>query len=235
MFTRLLRRLAHATPAHCEVCRRWPSQPVCEGCRAEFAQPRHRCRLCALALPEGVPTCGRCLREPPPLDACRAAVSYGYPWAALVARYKFGGEAGWADTFAPLLLAVPGAPDAIAEADRLVPMPLSRERLALRGFNQAHELARRLSPAKADAQLAIRLRDTPAQASLDRAARQANVRSAFALEPARAAQVRGRRVLLVDDVMTSGASIFAAAHALRSAGCAEVGAIVVARTDEPVH
>ncbi len=122
--------------------------------------------------------------------------------------------------------------ECLAAADRVIPMPLSRERLAARGFNQAHELARRLAPGRVDATLALRLRDTPAQARLDRDARLANMRRAFALEPARAHEVRERRIVLVDDVMTSGASLFALARVFREAGAAHVAAVVLARTEE---
>jgi ComF family protein len=228
----LVRGLSQATPARCEVCRAWPSVPVCPACTASFAAARHRCTRCALAVPDTVVLCGRCLRDPPPLDACHAAVSYGYPWSGLVGRFKFGGEPGWADTFAALLLRDAAARSLVADARWLVPMPLSRQRLASRGFNQAHELARRLAPAKADPALAVRLVDTPAQVALDLPARQANVRGAFALEPARAADVRGQTVLLVDDVMTTGASLFALAQVMREAGAASVSALVLARTED---
>lgn len=232
MFRQLVRGLAAATAAQCEVCRAWPGGPLCDACLAQFAAPRVRCSRCALALPHGVSTCGRCLREGSPLDACHAAVSYGYPWSGLIGRFKFSGQAGWAGTFSRLLLASPAVQQCVAAADRLVPMPLAPARLATRGFNQAHEIARRLSPAKADAGLALRLRETPPQAELERAARLANVRQAFALEPARAHEVRGLRIALVDDVMTSGASLHALAGVFRAAGAAEVSAVVVARTED---
>jgi predicted amidophosphoribosyltransferase len=86
-----------------------------------------------------------------------------------------------------------------------------------------------------DGTLLLRVRDTPAQSALDRAARHANVKGAFALDPLRAAEVRGKRIVLVDDVMTSGASLHAAAQVLREAGSARVTAVVLARTDEPGH
>ncbi|WP_427913754.1 phosphoribosyltransferase family protein [Ramlibacter sp. MMS24-I3-19] len=232
MWAQLARGIARAAPARCEVCRAWPARPVCAACEARFAATRHRCRTCALAIPEGVDRCGRCLRRPPPLDACHAAVSYGYPWATLVGRFKFGDEAGWAGTFSDLLLRDTMLRDRIADARWVVAMPLSRERLAHRGFNQAHELARRLAPAKADASLVVRVRDTASQAELDHDSRQANVRRAFALEPARAASVHGQRVLLVDDVMTTGASLFALAHVFREAGASDVAAAVFARTED---
>lgn len=232
MFRELVRTLSRATPAQCEVCRAWPARPLCDACLGTFAAPRQRCHRCALALPAGQSLCGRCLRSLPPLDACHAAVSYGYPWSALVGRFKFSGEAGWADSFATLLARDPEVRAAIAAARWLLPMPLSRERLAARGFNQAHELARRLAPHKCDSGLALRLRDTPAQSQLHLGQRLANVRNAFALDPARAAAVRGQPVLLVDDVMTTGASLFALARVVREAGAAWVGALVLARTEE---
>jgi ComF family protein len=160
-------------------------------------------------------------------------VSYGYPWAGLIGRYKFGNQPGWADTFAGLLATNAGVRRCVDAARWLVPMPLSTQRLAERGFNQANELARRLDRGKTDTGLALRLRDTAPQAELDRAARLANVRQAFALEPARAHEVRGQDVVLVDDVMTSGASLFSLANVFRSAGAATVSAVVLARTEEP--
>lgn len=222
-----------SVPSRCSVCGRWPAQSVCASCRARFAPPQARCGRCALPVAAGVQTCGACLRAPPPLDACHAGVAYGYPWAQLLARYKFQDDPGWALLFAELLRARPGVQEELAQADALIPMPLAPERLAQRGFNQALELARRLAPGKADAHLLLRVRDTPPQVALGRAEREANVRGAFAAEPTRQPELRGKRLVVVDDVMTSGASVHAAAAALRAAGAARVSALVAARTDVP--
>lgn len=225
--------LKAATPGQCAVCRGWPAQPVCEACIVRFAQPQPRCLTCALPAPAGVSQCGRCLREPPPLDRCLAAVSYSYPWSGLVTQFKFHGQPGWAGPLAALMRSAPWVEPALEAADNVLPMPLSRERLAERGFNQALELARALAPGKLRSDLLLRVRNTPAQAELGLAARLRNVKGAFAVEPLQAAQVRGRRLVVVDDVMTSGASLFAAAAALRQAGALQITAIVLARTDEP--
>lgn len=233
MFRQLFEGLAAAVPGQCAVCRAWPAQPVCEACVARFAQPRARCRRCALPVAQGVAECGRCLAAPPALDACHAALSYEYPWSTLVARYKFGGEAGWAACFATLMRSAPWVEPALEQADVVLPMPLSRERLAERGFNQALMLARSLAPGKCDPALLLRVRHTQAQSGLDLKERLRNVQGAFAVEPLRQAAVRGRHIALVDDVMTSGASLFSAAQALRLAGAARVTALVLARTDEP--
>jgi ComF family protein len=226
-------RLKAATPAQCAVCHGWPAQPLCEACVVRFAQPQPRCLGCALPVPPGVERCGRCLREPPPLDRCLAAVSYGYPWSGLITQFKFHGQPGWAGPLAALMRSAPWVEPALEEVDQVLPMPLSRERLAERGFNQALELARALAPAKVRPDLLLRVRNTSAQAELGLAARLRNVKGAFAVEPLRVAQVRGQRIVLVDDVMTSGASLFAAAQALRQAGAQHITAIVLARTDEP--
>jgi ComF family protein len=225
--------LKAATPGQCAVCHAWPAQPVCEACVVRFAQPQPRCLTCALPVPGGVSHCGRCLREPPPLDRCLAAVSYGYPWSALVTQFKFHGQPGWAGPLAALMRSAPWVEPAIEQADHVLPMPLSHERLAERGFNQALELARALAPGKVRSDLLLRVRHTTAQAELGLVARLRNVSGAFAVEPLLAAQVRGQRLVVIDDVMTSGASLFAAATALRQAGAAHITAIVLARTDEP--
>ena len=225
--------LSWRVPGRCAVCHRWPAQPVCEPCVSRFAQPLSRCLRCALPLAGTSRVCGRCMANPPPLDACHAAVSYEYPWSGLVTRFKFHGEAGWARPLAMLMRSAPWVEPALDEADVLLPMPLAPSRLAERGFNQALELARALDAGKADATLLLRVRETTAQADLDRQARLANVKHAFAVEPLRASQARGKHVVLVDDVMTSGASLHAAALALRQAGAAHITALVFARTDEP--
>lgn len=233
MLRQLLEGLAAAAPSQCEVCRAWPARPVCEPCVARFAQPQPRCRRCALPVPGGASECGHCLRQPPPLDACHAAVSYGYPWSALIGRFKFHGQPGWAAPFATLMRSTPWVEPALEAADLVLPMPLSPQRLAERGFNQALELARHLAPAKTDAALLLRIRDTAPQTALDRQARALNVSQAFAVEPTQQARVHGRSLALIDDVMTSGASLFSAARALKEAGAQRVTALVLARTDEP--
>ncbi|RYF13525.1 MAG: ComF family protein [Comamonadaceae bacterium] len=227
-----LQRWMPEPPARCAVCGAWPARPLCEGCAARFGQAAHRCRRCALPLPAGVETCGACLREPPPLEACLAAVSYAYPWSGLVARFKFSGQPGWAGEFARRMAAIPGCTEELAHADMLLPMPLAPRRLAQRGFNQALLLARALDRPRTQARLLLRLRETGSQTALDRQARQANVGGAFGLDPLRARELRGAAVLLVDDVMTSGASLHAAARAVREAGASRVAAVVLARTGE---
>ena len=227
---RALTALANRLPSQCAVCHAWPAQRLCDACRAQFAPRLARCATCACSVPQGVAQCGQCLLHPPPLDACLAAVSYGYPWAHLLTQFKFHADPGWAAALAGLMQQMPGAQAALAQADLVLPVPLSPGRLRQRGYNQALLLARRLDGARVHAQMLLRTRDAEAQSHLTRAERLRNLRGAFALDPLQARQVAGRRVLLVDDVMTTGATLHAAAAPLREAGARHITAMVLART-----
>ena len=220
-------------PSQCAVCRAWPAHTVCTACVTRFAPAQARCDTCALPVAPDISRCGGCLLHPPPLDACRSAVAYAWPWAALIARLKFQQDIGLAGALAGLLRRTPGVTEALAQADWLLPMPLAPARLAERGYNPALLLARRLPPARCLTDGLRRVRDTPPQRGLTRAERQRNVRGAFAVNPAHAAALHGRRVVLVDDVMTTGASLHEAARTLRAAGVAHITALALARTDLP--
>lgn len=116
-------------------------------------------------------------------------------------------------------------------------MPLAPQRLQTRGFNQAWELAHAIhkkshSQAGLDAFLLLRIKHTRAQSELKRSERLGNVHEAFVVDPLRQAQLKDTHVVLVDDVMTSGASLYTAAKTLRAAGVAKVSALVVARTEQ---
>ena len=217
-------------PSQCAVCHAWPAQRVCSACVARFSQPQQRCTTCALQVPDGVVQCGACVRAPPLLDLCLVAVDYGYPWAQAIAQFKFQGDPGWAATLASLLRQTPGTEAALAAADWVLPVPLASDRLRERGFNQALQLARQLAPHKTQAQWLLRVRSTPVQHTLLRAQRLRNLAGAFAVEPLRQQQMAGGRAVLVDDVMTTGATLHAAAAALRAAGVVHTTALCIART-----
>ena len=231
MFSAWIKGLADALPSQCMVCHAWPSQSICEACVNHFAQPKERCLSCALAVPAGVQQCGGCIRNAPPLDRCLAAVSYDYPWIDLVVGYKFHQHPGRASAFALLLRSTPWVEPALESADLVLPMPLSRARLRTRGYNQALLLARQLAPRKTEHRVLLRIKDTPPQSSLNRRERLDSLNQAFAVDPLRHGQVKGARLVLVDDVMTSGATLFAAARVLRAAGAAHITGLVIARTE----
>ena len=222
-------------PSRCAVCSGWSGGRLCTTCLERFAAPRARCARCAIAVHSSVSLCADCLRSPPPFDAAVAAVDYAFPWADVVAAFKFAQGLDRAGALAALL-AQAVARDGVPQVDLVVPVPLAPQRLAERGYNQAWELARRLARhlgARADATLLRRLVETPHVADLPRDARAAVVRGAFAVDPRRSGGVRGQRIALVDDVMTTGATLAEAARVLQHAGAAEVHAWVLARTPAP--
>lgn len=231
MFVELIKGMLGVLPSQCLVCRAWPSGALCEACVSRFAQPQTRCARCALPVSSGVICCGVCLKNPPPLDACLAAVSYGYPWAGLIVDYKFNQWVGRASAFGLLLHSTPWVEPALEAADWVLPMPLSAQRLKTRGFNQALVLAQHIAPHKINPSLLLRIKDTPPQSTLHRQERLISVQDAFAVDPLHFAKIKGARLVLVDDVMTSGASLFAAAAVLRAAGAAHITGLVLARTE----
>lgn len=225
-------------PGPCEICRRWSSPSVCADCHERFAPAVLRCRSCGLTLGSDAVACGRCLRTPPPYALCCCAVDYRFPWDGLLAQFKFGNRPELATALCSLLVPAlrPGLLDAtVPRPAAVLPVPLSPRRLAERGYNQSWELARRLARAlqlPANAQVLRRTRDTPAQMSLTRAQRQSNLAGAFSVDRVAAGAFAGQTVALVDDVMTTGATLAEAATVLRQAGAAAVQVWVVARTPD---
>jgi ComF family protein len=212
-------------PGQCEVCRRWQDRRLCLDCAPPADGPR--CTGCGLRLAAAGLRCGTCLAEPLPFDACRCAVDYAAPWDRLLIAFKYHGRVDLADALAERLAAA--VPE--ATVDLVLPVPLARERLAERGYNQAWELARRVARAQrrpADATVLERALLRAPQAGLGRAERRRNLQGAFRV--ARPERIAGRRVALVDDVLTTGATAAEAALALRAAGAAAVEVWALART-----
>jgi ComF family protein len=231
MFRQLLKGLSGRLPSQCAVCHAWPSRPVCDDCVQRFGQPVPRCPTCALPALTGMRQCGACITNPPPIDQALAAVTYDFPWSSLMAQFKFQEHTGWAGSFAILMRSAPWVEPALERADCLLPMPLSPTRLQQRGFNQAMLLARALEPGKVRADILLRVKETQPQSSLPRNERLLAVQGAYALEPQRVPDVHGKRIVVIDDVMTTGASLHAAATVLRRAGAAHITALVFARTE----
>lgn len=233
---RLTTRLAERLPADCRICRQWSAGGLCPDCTRRFCTQRLRCLRCGLGLPEvagSAPVCGDCLGEPPAWQRAVCAEDYAFPWSGLITEYKFHADVALADLLSDRLAAalrqIPGA----LEVDLLLPVPLSTQRLQERGFNQAWELTRRLAAAfrlNAEANLLQRPIDTAHQVDLSVQDRARNLRGAFMVVPGRRQAVDGRRVALVDDVMTTGATFREATRALREAGALAVDVWAVART-----
>ena len=216
----------------CAVCHAWNRERICAACLRLYVPAQTRCQRCGLSLASGQAICGRCLSEPPPLAATHIAFDYAFPWDALLQRFKFRAGLELQQALAERLL------DAVQSAERpdlILPVPLSDKHLRERGYNQAQLLAEPVARGLAlpcPNGCLLRVRDSAQQAMLDRAARIKNVKGVFAVDPLRVAELRGRHVAVVDDVMTSGATVFEIGRVLLAAGAASVQAWVLARTPE---
>ncbi len=203
---------------------------VCEACaRALPNRPPSACPRCGLPGLDGG-CCAACEREKPAYDATLALYDFVFPVDAMVHALKYRHRLSMASFFGAALAA--RAQDFGAQADLILPMPLHPRRLAERGFNQAVELARPLARVRGlPLGLAVvsKLRDIPAQAGLDREARLRNPRGAFECD----VSLQGQRVIVVDDVMTTGATLGELARTLKRQGASWVGNVVVARTPAP--
>lgn len=222
-------------PTLCGLCQGWAWSRLCVDCVSSRAPWQPRCRHCALPVPAAVTVCGRCVQHPPAFDAAVAALDYAHPWDGVLTRFKFHAGLDLADALAERLLDAARRSGA-ADPGLLLPAPLSPERLRERGYNQAWELARRLArrlQRPTSAQWLLRVRHTARQSELPLGDRAANVRHAFAVEPARRAELKGRTVTLVDDVMTTGATADEMARVLKAAGAQQVQVWVLARTPPP--
>jgi ComF family protein len=206
----------------CFLCRGAARELLCGACDADLprlAQPL--CPRCALESPRGE-LCGRCLSQAPAYDATQAALAYEFPADALVQALKFRGELA----LAPLLAALLAERVRAQGVDMVVPVPLSAERLRRRGYNQAVEIARHVPGGRLELALCERTRDAPPQTELPYDARQRNVRGAFRCTRS----LDGATVAVVDDVMTTGATLDEIARTLKGAGAQRVVNWVVART-----
>jgi ComF family protein len=186
--------------------------------------------------------CSRCIRRPPAFVAARAAGVYEGALMQVIHLLKYGGKIQLARPLGRLLYETFRHCGAMAEVDLVVPVPLHRRRFRQRGFNQAYLLVREWprwsrSPEGGGRSVVVarkalvRRRATAPQTGLGRRQRQANLKNAFAPGPdAVVGQVRGRHVLLVDDVFTTGATVEACARVLLDAGAQAVTVLTVART-----
>jgi ComF family protein len=196
---------------------------LCPGCAAELpALPAH-CPRCATPIPGGA-LCGDCLIRPPAFDHTTALWRYEFPCDRMIQALKYHARLALAGFFAGMLASKP-----LARVDLIVPMPLHPTRLAGRGFNQAVEIARplsRLIAIPAELHGARRVKNTVPQTDLPYEERAKNVRGTFAC----GLDLSGLAIAIVDDVMTTGATLNELARTLKLAGAARVENWVIART-----
>jgi len=243
----MIRSLSHAgsrlanlvLPHQCVICRRFAeSTGLCADCwggLSPIAAPV--CRRCGLPLGHTLsdPVCAGCFTNPPPLARIRAGLHYNDTSRQMILAFKHG-DALQLNPFLSTLL----VRDFTALADEhtlVVPVPLHRRRYWQRRYNQSAELARHLCRTAIRGHFAptvlARRRATVSQGGLSRAQRRRNLSGAFAVPPEARAGLAGRDVLLIDDVMTTGATLFEAARCLTRAGSGDVSALVLARVARP--
>jgi len=196
--------------------------PVCDGCGLAMAYAE-----------AAVERCPACQAKPKAFQRCRAACIYDEHSRELILKLKHADRTDLAGLFARWLSRA-GA-DLLDEADAIVPVPVHRSRMLSRRYNQVAEIARPLARMAALAYLPdalIRKRDTDSQGGKSATGRRRNVAAAFAVPEARRHRVVGRRIVLIDDVLTTGATAEGCARALLAAGAASVTLSVVARVTE---
>jgi ComF family protein len=224
-------------PPLCLVCRQPVSDAggLCASCWSaiRFIGPPH-CEQCGLpfAFEQG-PLCGECLQRPPAFSRARAVMLYDDPGKTLILRFKHADRIHAAPALARWLARAGG--DLLPHSDVLVPVPLHWRRLFQRRYNQSALLAKALSRQTGLPWLPDtlrRVRATASQGGLGARQRRLNVRGAFAVPAALRARIAGKRALLIDDVLTTGATLDAAARALRRAGAADVFALALARVSK---
>ncbi|CAO3376816.1 ComF family protein [Azospirillum argentinense] len=179
---------------------------------------------------EGEPLCGACIAEPPLFARARAVLAYDDGSRPLVLGFKHGDRIHAAGAYGAWM-ARAGA-ELLADADLLAPVPLHRLRLFRRRYNQAALLAQaagRQAGRPVIPDLLVRRRSTPSQGGLDRSGRRRNVKGAFAVRPGLESRVAGKRIVLVDDVLTTGATLSECARVLLRAGAERVDALTLAR------
>lgn len=208
---------------HCLLCGASEAENIgiCQPCLNDLPwHPASSCPQCGLAS-NGL-TCGACLSQAPHFDSTHAVFTYAYPVDAMLQRFKYAEMLNLGHTFGQLL----AQSTASRNVDMIIPMPMHPKRTQERGFNQALEIARHLDKSKLDTHSAIRQKLTPPQASLPLKERVKNIKGAFAVN----ADLTGKRIAIVDDVMTSGASLNELAKTLKKAGAKHVECWVIART-----
>jgi len=218
-------------PATCLLCLD-PGQPprldLCRGCEGDLPRILSACPICATSVGNAGLPCDRCLERRPAFDGAFVPYRYEFPLVELIHRLKYGGQVANARILGTLLarrLAERGPP----AVDAIVPVPLHPSREVRRGYNQAAEIARfaaELLKLPVEERLAERIRNTEEQAALPAVVRRINVSGAFAI---RARRPIPASIAIVDDVLTTGATVAALAQAFRRAGCRRIEVWAVAR------
>ncbi|WP_459742369.1 phosphoribosyltransferase family protein [Pseudomonas sp. 3A(2025)] len=210
--------------------------PLCVPCEAELPWLNAQCLCCALPLPGFDGHCLDCTLKPPAFSQVIAPWEYRFVVDRLITRFKHQGQWPLGRLLAELMTHYlqHRFDEGLPRPDMLLPVPLARQRLRQRGFNQAAMLAGWMGHAlnlQVDEQQLLRIRETPSQQGLDAKARKRNLAGAFTLRDSDA--LRGKHLAIVDDVVTTGTTAQALAYLLMQAGAQRVDIYCLARTPAP--
>jgi ComF family protein len=221
-------------PRHCLMCGMGSgADNLCQHCSGELPRVSHCCLQCGLPLSHPADRfCGHCLRKPPPWDFATSALVYEFPVSQIVCRFKFQRSLACGQVLSQELIRAVRERGACLP-DCVLPVPLHRLRLFSRTFNQAEVLARQAGKAlnrPVFGSILRRRRRTRAQSGLDSAGRKKNIRGAFACSIPAGERAFFKHVALVDDVMTTGATLAECSRTLKKAGVKSVSVWIAART-----
>ena len=227
---KILKDIFYPVNLTCSVCKResFSGESVCDGCKSIMPyNNKSVCGHCGRATPYAIEYCDYCKDKQTFLDIARSVYEYEYPLNVLVRRLKYSGERFLAKEFAKEML--PLYFKAIGYADAILFVPMSSGRKRERGYNQSEELAKALAklvelPLLSD--VLVKTKETDSQVGLERKERLRNVKGSISVK--NRVQIKGKRILVVDDVMTTGATLEVIAEKLKDAGASEVVAITVA-------
>lgn len=235
--SRLRQWLSHVPlPSNCLICGQWQSQSLCDECVSRWQGSAPRCMRCAITLPRPAPdgVCALCEGQSPEFDRAIAAFDYSAPWSDVLARFKFQEGTALARPLSKLLArAIRQRPHPV---DLVLPVPLSTQRLRERGYNQTWVLAQHLAAhlghtARHD--VLRRTRHTDRLMTLEAEDRRRHITGAFEVQHSAQALVYRRHVAVVDDVLTTGATLNEVARTLFACGARSVSVWMLARTPAP--
>jgi len=227
-------------PARCLLCHLSSNQKlICQYCNDALSIPRPCCLHCGLSLSKTQAFCGDCLKQKHSFTQLHAIANYQTPYPTLIKKFKYTKQLIFGELLADLLLESIQSnisPTQLSTIDYLLPVPLHKKKLYQRGFNQAQLLAEKLAK-----QLHIpiltktvsRAKETVAQENLSLTERKKNLSKAFDISVNKKQNIQGRRIIIIDDVVTTGATVNSLAKALLQAGAKQIDIWCLCRTSLP--